>query len=60
MDQLGRDQLACLLFGGRVSQTIGFTVAVIGIRLGVAIGLIADFFEGVVADRLMEANLWQG
>ncbi len=43
-----------------MAQTIGVTASVIGMTLGLPIGLIAEFFEGVVADRLMEANLWQG
>lgn len=52
-DQLGRDQLARLLFGGRVSLAIGFTAAAIGMTLGVTIGLTAGFFGGVVDDLIM-------
>ena len=58
-DQLGRDQLARLLFGGMVSQAIGFTAAAMGMTLSVTLGLIARSFEGFGEDRLMEANLWQ-
>jgi peptide/nickel transport system permease protein len=52
-DQLGRDQLARLLFGGRVSLAIGFTAAAISMTLGVTIGLTAGFFGGIVDDLIM-------
>jgi peptide/nickel transport system permease protein len=52
-DQLGRDQLTRLLFGGRVSLAIGFTGALIAMTLGVAAGLTAGFFGGIVDDIIM-------
>jgi peptide/nickel transport system permease protein len=52
-DQIGRDQLARLLYGGRISLAIGFSAAAVSMTIGVAIGLIAGFFGGVVDDFIM-------
>lgn len=52
-DQLGRDQLARLLYGGQVSLTIAFAAASISLILGVAVGLTAGFFGGVIDDVIM-------
>jgi len=45
-DQLGRDIFARLLYGGRVSLNVGFTVATIGAIIGVTLGMIAGYFGG--------------
>ena len=52
-DQLGRDQLSRLLYGGRVSLAIGFSGAFLAMTLGVAIGLTAGYFGGFVDDAIM-------
>jgi peptide/nickel transport system permease protein len=52
-DQLGRDQLSRLLFGGRISLAIGFSAAAVSMTIGVAIGLTAGFFGGIVDDIIM-------
>jgi len=52
-DQLGRDQLARLLFGGRVSLSIAFSAAAIAVVLGVTVGTIAGYFSGWVDDTVM-------
>jgi peptide/nickel transport system permease protein len=52
-DQIGRDQLSRLLYGGRISLAIGFSAAAVSMTIGVAIGLIAGFFGGIVDDFLM-------
>ncbi|MCC9074543.1 ABC transporter permease [Litorilinea aerophila] len=52
-DQLGRDQLARLLYGGRVSLTVAFSAAAIALVLGVFIGAVAGYFGGVVDDVVM-------
>ena len=49
-DEYGRDQLTRLLYGARVSITLGFLVAAISVSLGTAIGLLAGFFGGRVDD----------
>jgi peptide/nickel transport system permease protein len=52
-DQLGRDQLARLIYGGRVSLAIGFSGAFLAMTLGIAIGLSAGFFGGRIDDMIM-------
>lgn len=52
-DQLGRDQLTRLIYGGRVSLAIGFAGAFIAMTLGVGIGLTAGYFGGWVDDVII-------
>jgi len=52
-DQLGRDLLARLLYGGRISLTIGLVGALIAMVLGVLVGGVAGYFGGWVDDLLM-------
>jgi peptide/nickel transport system permease protein len=47
-DQLGRDILSRLLFGGRVSLTIGVAAVAIAMVCGVVIGLLAGYYKGAV------------
>lgn len=44
-DELGRDILARLLYGGRVSLAVGFTSTAIGITLGTFLGMLAGYFK---------------
>ena len=53
VDQVGRDQLARLLYGGRVSIGIGFFAAVIIMTIGLALGSIAGFCGKIVDDVVM-------
>jgi peptide/nickel transport system permease protein len=43
-DDLGRDLLARIMFGGRISIAVGITAVLIAITLGTAIGALAGFF----------------
>ncbi len=52
-DDLGRDILTRMLFGGRVSILIGILAAVVGAGLGTAIGAVAGFYGGLVDNVLM-------
>lgn len=52
-DKLGRDQLARLLYGGRVSLAIAFSAAFISLILGVSVGAIAGYFGGIIDDVIM-------
>ena len=52
-DPLGRDILARLLAGGRISLAVGVLVAVCTTVLGLAVGLTSGFFGGVVDSVLM-------
>ncbi len=44
-DNLGRDVLARVLVGGRISLAVGFAAMLFGLFLGTAIGIIAGFFK---------------
>ncbi|MFY9237959.1 MAG: ABC transporter permease [Roseovarius sp.] len=45
-DHLGRDYLARLLYGARVSLLIGFTTALISGSIGTFLGVLAGYFGG--------------
>ena len=45
-DGLGRDMLTRVLFGGRVSLSVGFMVVGITLSIGVPIGCVAGYFGG--------------
>jgi peptide/nickel transport system permease protein len=52
-DDLGRDMLSRLIWGARVSLTVGVTAILFGLLIGVTIGVIAGFFKGRVESGLM-------
>lgn len=54
-DDLGRDVLARLLYGGRASLSIGAGVALLGLGLGALAGAVAGFYGGWVDAVLMRA-----
>jgi peptide/nickel transport system permease protein len=45
-DHLGRDELARLIHGGRVSLTVGLLAPVIGVLIGGCLGMLAGYFRG--------------
>ena len=45
-DQLGRDMLSRLIWGGRISLLIGFSAVMLAMGLGVIVGLLAGYFSG--------------
>jgi peptide/nickel transport system permease protein len=51
-DQLGRDQLIRLLYGGRVSLLIAFAASLMSLVIGVSLGIIAGFYSGPVDDLI--------
>jgi peptide/nickel transport system permease protein len=53
VDDLGRDMLARIIQGGRVSLAVGLTAMLISISLGTLIGAIAGFFGGLIDQLLM-------
>ncbi len=55
-DELGRDVLLRLLYGGRVSLVVGVTAAVAAAVLGTLIGLVAGFHGGRLDAILMRTT----
>ena len=55
-DDLGQDQLARVLFGGKISLTVGLAAMVVAIFLGTTIGAIAGFYGGWVDQILMRCT----
>jgi peptide/nickel transport system permease protein len=55
-DELGRDVLMRLLYGGRVSLAVGLTAAVVAAVIGTAIGLPAGYFGGRLDAVLMRVT----
>jgi peptide/nickel transport system permease protein len=49
-DELGRDELTRILFAGRISLAIGFSVAFFQSTIGVSLGLIAGYYGGLIDD----------
>ena len=52
-DYLGRDILAGLFYGARVSLAIGLSAALMSVGIGVTIGALAGFYRGWVEEVLM-------
>ncbi|MFY9212417.1 MAG: ABC transporter permease [Aestuariivita sp.] len=52
-DYLGRDLLAQILNGGRVTLVIGLSAAVLTVVIGVTVGALAGFYGGVIEEILM-------
>jgi peptide/nickel transport system permease protein len=52
-DQLGRDLLTRVLYGGRVSLTVGFVAIALSGFLGVCLGLLSGYFGGIVDTIIM-------
>ncbi|WP_029452020.1 oligopeptide ABC transporter permease [Clostridium algidicarnis] len=52
-DEMGRDVFARLVYGGRVSLTVGMLGMLIQIFIGTTLGIIAGFYGGVVDSIIM-------
>ncbi len=55
-DYLGRDLLAMIINGARVSLLIGLAAAMVSIFIGVTIGAVAGFYRGWVEEVLMRTT----
>lgn len=49
-DQLGRDQLVRLLYGGRVSLGVAYGASIMSITIGLIVGMFAGYYGGLVDD----------
>jgi peptide/nickel transport system permease protein len=52
-DWVGRDLLALMLYGARVSLIISIVVVALGVPLGIILGLVAGYFGGLVDEIIM-------
>ena len=54
-DQLGRDLLVRLFYGGRISLAVGLSATVVALTIGVVYGAVAGFFGGKLDAAMMRA-----
>ena len=54
-DAIGRDMLSRLLFGARLSLSIGFAVVSLALVVGICLGLLAGFDDGLIDIGIMRA-----
>jgi peptide/nickel transport system permease protein len=52
-DELGRDLWARIVYGGRVSLTVGLLAMAVSIAIGSLVGLVSGFYGGAVDNVLM-------
>jgi peptide/nickel transport system permease protein len=52
-DELGRDVFARLLYGGRISLTVGFVAVSIYLAIGIFLGSLAGYYGGMVDNIIM-------
>jgi peptide/nickel transport system permease protein len=55
-DEIGRDVLLRLLYGGRVSLSVGLIAAIVAATIGTIIGVIAGYFGGRFDTLLMRVT----
>ena len=52
-DDAGRDIFARIIYGGRVSLSVGFVAAFISAAIGVPLGLLAGFYDNMIRGIIM-------
>lgn len=59
-DDVGRDVFSRIIYGGRVSLTVGFVSTLISVAIGIPLGLIAGYFGGFTGSVIMRfADIFQ-
>jgi peptide/nickel transport system permease protein len=54
-DHLGRDYLSRLIYGGRISISVGVLGVLVSSLIGVFLGLVAGYYRGLIDDVIMRA-----
>ncbi|MFD8676490.1 ABC transporter permease [Streptomyces seoulensis] len=57
-DRFGRNLLALVIWGARVSLLVGLLAAVLSVAIGAVVGITAGHFRGVYATVLMRVTDW--
>jgi peptide/nickel transport system permease protein len=52
-DELGEDIMSQIIYGARISLTVGFSVALAATFIGSLVGLVSGFYRGAVDEALM-------
>jgi peptide/nickel transport system permease protein len=52
-DDAGKDVLSQLIYGARVSLTVGFTASLMSMFIGTTVGLVAGYYGGRIGNVLM-------
>jgi peptide/nickel transport system permease protein len=52
-DDIGKDVLSQLIYGARVSLTVGFTASFMSMLIGTTVGLVAGYYGGRIGNALM-------
>jgi peptide/nickel transport system permease protein len=52
-DDLGRDMLARIIYGARVSMIVGFASIAVGLAIGGTLGVIAGYYKGRIGKVIM-------
>ncbi|MFE6161728.1 ABC transporter permease [Streptomyces sp. NPDC056486] len=57
-DQFGRDLLGLLVYGARMSLTVGLLAAVLSVTIGTLVGITAGHFKGWYSTVIMRVTDW--
>jgi peptide/nickel transport system permease protein len=55
-DDAGRDVLSLLIYGARVSLTVGFAASLMSMFIGTTVGMVAGYFGGKISNILMRTT----